>query len=587
MSARPRPLRWQLTQSHLIAIAVTLVAMVGAVVLIAGTWFGRGSDPHQEPARAARTVAESTRGLIIARSSGPDLSATLRAIATGQLELVSLPAAWRGGDSRPEWMGPSLGNLEYLVVVGADGNPIASSDPAGTAFAPPDRPDWAPLATRALAGERDLATLSADRTGSPGALGAYPVLDATGRPVVVVIAATRTGATASAGLTWWRGIVVFGAASIAVLALSSVFAFLSATAVGYLLSRRLVARIERLGHGVEVFAQGNLSGRVEEGPSDEVGQLARRFNAMADRLARTVADLESARSRADSALEAKRELVANVSHELRTPLASIRGHVESLLMREAADAADGAASPPPMRNDVTATHAAPPSRRDDAGTHAQARPGDAARAAHAESGLASGADSSEVGAYLRVIEREADQLGRLIDDLFLLSTAEAGALPLAIEPVDLGGVVEETALALRPIAQRERRITVVAELAPDLPRAQADRQRVAQVLANLVRNALRHTPEGGIIALRARSGDSAVELSVEDTGEGIPPERLPHLFERFYRGDAARDRASGGAGLGLAIVRELVEAMGGEVSVDSTPGQGSRFTVRLPLASTT
>jgi signal transduction histidine kinase len=404
---------------------------------------------------------------------------------------------------------------------------------------------------------------------------------------VVVIAATRTGATASAGLTWWRGIVVFGAASIAVLALSSVFAFLSATAVGYLLSRRLVARIERLGHGVEVFAQGNLSGRVEEGPSDEVGQLARRFNAMADRLARTVADLESARSRADSALEAKRELVANVSHELRTPLASIRGHVESLLMREAADAADGAASPPPMRNDVAATHAAPPSRRADAGTHAQARPGDAARAAHAESALASGADSSEVGAYLRVIEREADQLGRLIDDLFLLSTAEAGALPLAIEPVDLGGVVEETALALRPIAQRERRITVVAELAPDLPRAQADRQRVAQVLANLVRNALRHTPEGGIIALRARSGDSAVELSVEDTGEGIPPERLPHLFERFYRGDAARDRASGGAGLGLAIVRELVEAMGGEVSVDSTPGQGSRFTVRLPLASTT
>ena len=114
--------------------------------------------------------------------------------------------------------------------------------------------------------------------------------------------------------------------------------------------------------------------------------------------------------------------------------------------------------------------------------------------------------------------------------------------------------------------------------------ALADRRRVVQVLGNLVRNALRHTPPGGLIAVRAERQDGRASVTVEDTGEGIPPDQLPHIFERFYRGDAARDRASGGAGLGLAIVRELVEAMGGYVAVESAPGEGSRFSFSLPVA---
>jgi two-component system sensor histidine kinase BaeS len=113
----------------------------------------------------------------------------------------------------------------------------------------------------------------------------------------------------------------------------------------------------------------------------------------------------------------------------------------------------------------------------------------------------------------------------------------------------------------------------------------ADRQRVVQVLSNLVRNAVRHTPEGGIVAVTAARRDGRAAVTVEDTGEGIPPDRLPHVFERFYRGGDAGDRASGGAGLGLAIVRELVEAMGGDVSAESTVGQGSRFTFRLLFAA--
>jgi signal transduction histidine kinase len=106
---------------------------------------------------------------------------------------------------------------------------------------------------------------------------------------------------------------------------------------------------------------------------------------------------------------------------------------------------------------------------------------------------------------------------------------------------------------------------------------------VVQVLANLARNALHHTPEGGLVALRAEREADWVTLVVEDTGVGIPPDHLPHVFERFYRADSARDRASGGAGLGLAIVRELVEAMHGQVGATSEVGQGSRFWVRLPV----
>jgi two-component system, OmpR family, phosphate regulon sensor histidine kinase PhoR len=136
-------------------------------------------------------------------------------------------------------------------------------------------------------------------------------------------------------------------------------------------------------------------------------------------------------------------------------------------------------------------------------------------------------------------------------------------------------------------------VTLVTRIEPDLPPVLADRQRLGQVLANLLRNALRYTPEGGLISVAAARSNGqhaptetapAVEVSVADTGLGIPPDELPRIFERFYRGDPARERTSGGAGLGLAIVRELVEAMGGRVAAESKLGEGSRFSFTLPSA---
>src|SRR5262249_23469625 len=161
----------------------------------------------------------------------------------------------------------------------------------------------------------------------------------------------------------------------------------------------------------------------------------------------TVAELDARSREAEQALAAKRELVANVSHELRTPLASISGHAESLLLL-----------------------------------------GDAVDAGHrAES--------------LEVLHREARRLSRLVDDLFLLSPAESGGLRLSIRPVDIRPILEEIAATFQPIARQTRQIALVAATEPDLPRALGDRERITQVLSNLVRNALRYTPEGGLVSI--------------------------------------------------------------------------------------
>jgi signal transduction histidine kinase len=470
----------------------------------------------------------------------------LRALAAGTIRTQFGPGPFAAEPgSHVEGIGASLRGLAYIAIVGPDGRVIASSDPAGAAFSPPERAEWAPLIALARNGEYATDRLTALRAGpnaDPAALGAYPIggdtvgppwlRGGTAPPDAVVIVGKRQLSEASPFRAIVRGIAIFGAATVAVLGSAFLFALGSAALVGYLLSRQLVRRLERLSGAVEAVSAGQLGQRVEEGRDDEVGQLARRFNVMAERLATTVAALDARTREAESALAAKRELVANVSHELRTPLASISGHAESLLML-----------------------------------------GERATAARREESLS-------------VLHREARQLSRLVDDLFLLSTTEAGGLPLAIRDVDVGTILHDVSATFRPLARRERQITIVCEVEDGLPLVRGDRERIVQVLGNLIRNALRHTPEGGIVSLRAARTDDRVCVTVEDTGQGMPPEQLARIFERFFRGDDARDRASGGAGLGLAIVRELVEAMGGEVAAESVVGEGSRFTFTLEAART-
>jgi signal transduction histidine kinase len=176
-------------------------------------------------------------------------------------------------------------------------------------------------------------------------------------------------------------------------------------------------------------------------------------------------------------------------------------------------------------------------------------------------------------------------LHRLVNDLHELAQAEAGQLPLTRHPVDVTALVADAVELFAPLAEAQV-VTLTAAPAGRVLVVQADRARLMQVLQNLLTNALRHTPAGGAITVTVRAVGTQVELAVQDSGEGISAEHLPYVFDRFYRADAARDRDAGGAGLGLAIVRALVETHGGSVRVACAgPGRGSTFVVALPAVA--
>jgi signal transduction histidine kinase len=186
-------------------------------------------------------------------------------------------------------------------------------------------------------------------------------------------------------------------------------------------------------------------------------------------------------------------------------------------------------------------------------------------------------------ADLAVIERETLRLQSLIDDLFTLARAETQTLARRCVPSDIGLLSRQIVATLAPLAWQRSRIEVVAEIEPDLPLALVDAARWEQILHNLLHNAVRHTPPGGIVAVRAHSAGEVLIVEVRDTGSGITAGDMPHIFERFYRGAGAP--TGDGAGLGLALVKELLEAMGGRIQVDSAPGKGTCFTLHIPCAS--
>jgi signal transduction histidine kinase len=164
-----------------------------------------------------------------------------------------------------------------------------------------------------------------------------------------------------------------------------------------------------------------------------------------------------------------------------------------------------------------------------------------------------------------------------VEDLRTLALAESGAIQLKKESVDLSMLVKETLAAFKSQADLAG-VSLTFESVDDLPWLDLDPYRIRQVLSNLVANALRYTPSGGIISVRYRQADGKALLEVKDSGPGIPPDELPHVFERFYK-----SADSGGMGLGLAIARHLVEAHAGSISVESSPGQGTTMQIVLPM----
>lgn len=298
-----------------------------------------------------------------------------------------------------------------------------------------------------------------------------------------------------------------------------VFAGGMAMTLGFFLASAITNRIHSLEKASRSLAAGQLSVRVPVQGRDEIASLAAAFNQMA-------AQLEAADAKQREVERLRSDLVAWVGHDLQTPLASIRAVLEAL--------ADGMVD-----------------------------------------------DPEAVQRYLQTAQRDVRSLSLLIDDLFQMAQIDAGGLRLDLTPNSLSDLISDTLESFSALAQRQG-VTLEGSVSPDVDPVCMDAPRIGRVLNNLVGNAIRHTPAGGSVQLRARRAGSRVEVVVSDSGEGIRTEDIPHIFERFYRGEKSRSRATGGAGLGLAIARGIVEAHGGEIRLESQPGQGTHFIFLIP-----
>jgi histidine kinase len=197
-------------------------------------------------------------------------------------------------------------------------------------------------------------------------------------------------------------------------------------------------------------------------------------------------------------------------------------------------------------------------------------------------GLIDGVIPEEPETYQRVY-LEASRLSRLVTDIERLSRVEAGVEPMDLRPLDTARVVSEAVERLRPQFE-QKPLQLLTELYGDLPQVLADEDKLIQVLVNLLANSFKYTPADGRVTVRAKPAGNQVLVEVEDNGEGIPAEDLPHIFERFYRVDKSRSAAGGGAGIGLAVTKSLVERMGGSIRAESHPGAGTSVTFLLPAA---
>jgi two-component system OmpR family sensor kinase len=276
-------------------------------------------------------------------------------------------------------------------------------------------------------------------------------------------------------------------------------------------------RLKAVQEATERLGAGDLGARAPEQGGDEVAAVARSFNQMADELASRAQALEASD-------RARRQLLADVSHELMTPLTAMRGYVETLTMREVA------------------------------------------------------LDEATRERYLRIIDEETHRLERIVGDLLDLARLEGGGGALRHERVSLPALFERVrSRHERESLARGIRIECVTEAGAEV--VQGDPDRLEQALQNLAANALRHTPDGGVITLSSALEQGAVHVRVRDTGQGIPPEHLPLIFERFYKADGAR-RAAGGSGLGLSIVKAIVERHHGSIAAKND--NGAVFDITLP-----
>ena len=294
-----------------------------------------------------------------------------------------------------------------------------------------------------------------------------------------------------------------------------------AIALGWFFASTLGERIDQLRGAASRLAGGDLRARVKVQGRDELAELSQAFNEMATRV-------ESAALEQQELDQLRHELLAWTSHDLQTPLTSMRAMVEALA------------------DDMVE-------------------------------------DKDTRQRYLTTILREIQSLSALIDDLLQVAQLDAGGLRIDPAWNSLSDLISDTLESFSELASQQG-ILLAGEAGPDLDSTWFDAPRIGRVVANLIQNALQHTPHGGEVRVSARKENGQITVEVRDNGEGISQDDLPQIFETFYRGEKSRSRATGGSGLGLAIAKGLVEAHGGEIAASSAVGQGTTIEFRIPTS---
>lgn len=307
---------------------------------------------------------------------------------------------------------------------------------------------------------------------------------------------------------------------------AGVIGLLFALVTGLVLFNLITRRLRELSSTMDTFARSNFAVpvpvlcRTPSDGRDEIDRLESSFDRMGRQILRQLAELKQTDT-------LRRELVANVSHDLRTPLAALHGYLETLLIKE------GRLSDTEQRN------------------------------------------------FLQVALRQSGRLRRLVEDLFELAKLDANADHIRPEQVALPELLQDVSHKFQ-LSAEAKGILVKTELQKDIPFVEADISLIERAMENLLQNALHYTPEGGTVTITLAHDARRVTVSVQDTGCGIPPEHLPHVFDRFYRVD--RERQGNGAGLGLAITKRIIDLHGGSIEATSTPNKGTCITWHLPTS---